>query len=579
MFLVRHGDPGFTSDSLTAARAQFARHGFTPREYDMGGWTLLHAPQILGGPPSVLVSGEDLVAVAGTLTCDGRMGTPALEALLQAAGQPEPDWHRIGGQFVALVRRGGRTFLFTDFFGAFQIFHDPGMRFFSTSLLAATQVLPRVSFDPQGVYEFAFNVTPIGDDTIFAELKTLGPDRSIELTVEGALPHPLAKPLPVQIETGDLPARIAVHRDRLMANVEAHVGWFGDQVNCALSGGLDSRLVLAALRAAGSRPRLFVYGDPDTADVTIAQRIAAAEGMEIDWMDKGGWRTFPPDAFPEHVARNFEIYDGIPNFGSLFENGANADALEARHRNGALSASGGCGEVFRNFFFLPDRPLTAAAVVRTFFARYRVADTTNEFDEQSFLRRLEDKVLAALGRPGDRHRLPRAVIEQVYPRVRCRALFGREISIEARYGAYLMPFLDHRLVTEAMRLPLPSKNAGRFEAGLLASIDPALAAHPSAYGHNFRSGPNARHRFDEWSTRIRPIWLRQKSYLLRRRLGPMADEHGGLLSPDYLSRVVDLSFPVMRRFFRTDAIADSSIIRRIANLEYFAARLGSRLTA
>src|SRR5690606_9255772 len=216
---------------------QFARHGFTAHDYDIGGWTLLHAPPILGGPPSILVAGDDLVAVAGTLTCDGKLGKPALEALLQAAGQGEPDWNRIGGQFVALVRRGGRTFLFTDFFGAFQIFHDAGMGFFSTSLLAASRILPRVSFDPQGVYEFAFNVTPIGNDTVFAELKTLGPDRTIELTAEGARPHALAKPLPTQIESGDMPARIAAHRDRLMANVEAHVAWFGDRVNCALSGG------------------------------------------------------------------------------------------------------------------------------------------------------------------------------------------------------------------------------------------------------------------------------------------------------------------------------------------------------
>jgi hypothetical protein len=33
----------------------------------------------------------------------------------------------------------------------------------------------------------------------------------------------------------------------------------------------------------------------------------------------------------------------------------------------------------------------------------------------------------------------------------------------------------------------------------------------------------------------------------------------------------------MRRFFEVGRIADSSMMRRIANLEYFASRLGSRL--
>ncbi len=86
------------------------------------------------------------------------MGRPALEALLRDATLPEPDWSRLGGQFVALVQRGGRSFLLTDYFAVFQLFHDREMPLFSTSLLSAAAALPRLSFDPQGVYEFAFNV-------------------------------------------------------------------------------------------------------------------------------------------------------------------------------------------------------------------------------------------------------------------------------------------------------------------------------------------------------------------------------------------------------------------------------------
>ena len=59
----------------------------------------------------------------------------------------------------------------------------------------------------------------------------------------------------------------------------------------------------------------------------------------------------------------------------------------------------------------------------------------------------------------------------------------------------------------------------------------------------------------------------------------MADEHGGLLTDAFVGKVVDLDFPVMRRFFRTERINDSSLMRRIANLEYLAAYLGSKLVA
>jgi len=578
LFLVRTRDPGFADAALAGARAQFALHGFSDcTERSLPGWRMLHAPHILGGPESLLVEGDDLVAVAGTLTFDGKMGRPALEALLRTAALPAPDWTRLGGQFVALIRRAGRSFLLTDYFAAFQLFHDPEMRFFSTSLLAAAGALPRLRFDPQGVYEFAFNVVPIGNDTLFTGLKTLGPDAVAELGEDQAVLHRVAKPLPDAATATPLGERIVAHRDRLTGVVRSHVGHFGDRIFCPLSGGLDSRLVLAALRAEGCRPHVYVYGPPGSPDVEIARAIGAAQGFAVECLDKEAARKLAPDDFAALVERNFHQYDALPNYGELFENGMNAVARDARHAGGALAASGGCGEIFRNFFFLPDRPASAATVARTFFARFARGDATDLFDEKEFLRAIEDKILAALGLAGDRSRLPRAILEQVYPRVRCRSAFGREISLEGRHGAYLMPFLDHRVVAEAMTLPMALKHVGRFEAMLLDAIDPALARQPSAYGHDFATPPDRRHRFSEWSTRIRPAWFRQRSYALRRRLGPVSDEHGGLLTPDYLGRVIDLEYPAMRRYFHTERITDSGMMRRIACLEYFAAHLGGRL--
>ena len=433
LFVVRTDDRDFADAALTGARDQFARHGFAaPRARTLPGWQLLHAPHILGGPDSFLEQGEDFVAVAGTLVCDGRLGRAALEALLAMGGRP--DWDRIGGQFVALVHRAGRSFLFTDYFAAFQMFRDVEARLFSTSFLAAARALPRLSFAPQAVYELAFNVVPIGDDSVFAELKLLGPDAMVELGPDAAVFSALAKPLPeAPAEIGE-DDRLAAHRERLSAIVGAHAAHFGDRICCPLSGGLDSRLVLAALRAEGRHPNVYVYGRPGSEDVEIARRIGAALDFDVAWTDKSAHPPVGEDAFPEQVERNFQEYDGLPVYGEIFDAGANAAARDARHPGGGLSASGGCGEIYRNFFYLPDRPASAATVARSFFARYDTRDLTAAFDERAFLRNVEDKILAALGRPGERGRLPRPLIEQVYPRLRCRSFFGREISLEGRYG-------------------------------------------------------------------------------------------------------------------------------------------------
>jgi asparagine synthase (glutamine-hydrolysing) len=580
LFLVRDRDPEFAAAAVAKAREQFARHGVGAlTEVARNGWRLFHAPYILGGPDTLRIEGEDFVAVAGTLAFDGKVGGDALAALLREVSPERLDFSRMVGQFAAVVHRNKRTFLFGDYFGAFQVFHDRERRFFSSSFLTAANVLPRLTFDRQAVYELAFNVVPLGDDTVFSELKMLGPDQLIELTREGAVLRPCAKPLPDGPMKEPLQERIERHRHRLMEVVRSHADLFPREVACPLSGGLDSRLALGSLRSAGVRPNVYVYGGAGSPDVEVSRRIGEAEGFDVEWIDKGARPLPPPDGFAEQVERNFQEYDALPVNGEIFESGANAAARDARHPHGGLAVSGGCGEVYRNFFYLPDRPISAANLARTFFARYHRPDLTEAFDENAFLISVEDKILSALGAPNERGKLPRALIEQIYPRLRCRSFFGREISLESRHAPYLMPFLDQGVVSEASKLTLQLKNCGRFEAMLLEAIDPALARLPSAYGHPFAERPGARHVLSELATRSRPAWLRQKSYALQRRLGRVGSGTDPLLEPAYLGRVIDLDYPVMRRFFRMDRIADDELRRRIACLEYLAARLGSRISA
>jgi hypothetical protein len=565
---------------LADARAQFVRHGFgDPREVVTPTHRGFHVPYIHGGPEMLFRRGDDFVAAAGTLLFDGRFGTAALEALLDAFELPFTDWERLDGQFALLVHKAGRTSLLTDFFGAFQLFHDRRFDVASTSFLATAGGMPRLTWSTQGVYEFAFNVFPLGDDTVFDEVRRLGPDVQIELGAD-PIRHAVAKPLPAEVTATPLPERIERTAARLRAQTNAFATEWGDRMQCPLSGGLDSRLALALLRDRGIAPHVYVYGDPGSEDVEVARAIGAAEGFPVELFQKAAWRRLEPDAYAEQVERNFHETDALVTDGGLFDNGGNAAARHARQAGGQLAVSGGCGEVFRNFFYLPGRPLSARDVAEAFFARFTLADATGAFDPDAFLSTIEAKALAALGLPPEMRRpLPRPMIEQLYPRLRCRAFFGREISLVGRHGGYFMPFFDRAIIEEALTLPLELKNLGRFEAALLTHIDPRLARHMSAYGHSFDAPPTREHRLSEWSTRMRPVWMRRRSYALRRRLGTLGDEHGGLLTPIYLGRVLDLHFPHMRRFFRMKSVADSGLYRRIATLEYLGQFAEDRLTA
>lgn len=575
LFLLRDDRPDETAALLARARTALARQGFDRlTERVLPGWRMLHAAPLLGGGAALVSRGRDVLAVAGTMMVGGHVGDAALAAAL-AAG-PALAHGRIGGQFVALMHREGRSTLFGDALAAFQLFCDADRRIFSTSLLAAAACLPSVRLNAQAVYEYAFNIVPVGNDTILSDLTLLPPDTMVELDSQGAVFRAVPRARTAELDPAiSLAERVARSRDRLMSVVEAHVAAFGDAIHCPLSGGFDSRLVLAALRAAGARPRVYVYGDPDSSDVRIARAIGAAEGFAVAHLDKAAFDCGDRDQLAETVAANFQAADALPTFGNIFGCG-NEAARNARHTGGALAVSGGAGEIYRDFFRLPDAPAPAEAVVRAFFSRFDARDTTALFDAHSFRRHIRDAVLDALDVPGETGPLPRALIEQAYPRVRCRALFGRELSLEARLSPYLMPFLDPDVIADAMTLPLPLKQAGRFQSMLIAAIDPALARHPSSYGHAFDGPPSAAHRRSEWVSRHRPLWLRERSYAIQRRMGTMDDDHG-TLDRTALAAVMDMSLPLMRRYFHVDRITDRGLWRRIAALEYFAQYLGSAL--
>jgi asparagine synthase (glutamine-hydrolysing) len=248
-----------------------------------------------------------------------------------------------------------------------------------------------------------------------------------------------------------------------------------------------------------------------------------------------------------------------------------------RQANGAITASGGCGEVFRNFFHLGRGRFRLRNIVEAFYSQYDPRTVTAVFDAQGYEAAIVRKMAEVFD--GFDGPLDRARVDQLYPAFRCRSFFGREISIVGRYGAYFMPFFEMPVVREALRLPLDQKDHGRFEAMLIARLDPKLAAYRSSYGGNFLEDLHWRARVDNISTMMRPTWLRRLSYRIKSRLGAeVEDGHGGLLAPAYLKTVIDLEYPVMRRYFRPERFRDDGLTRRVSTLEYLMQWLGSKVT-
>jgi hypothetical protein len=347
---------------------------------------------------------------------------------------------------------------------------------------------------------------------------------------------------------------------------------FGDRVRCALSGGYDSRLILAFLRRHGIKPSLYVYGRAAERDVQLAAEIARREGFVLDVIDKDNRPIIPAEVFLETAHRNFLATDGY-GYAGIFHNGAETEELTRRVLGDTIAIHGGGGEIFRNFFYLPNRGYTINKLLWSFYSQFNPAACTAGFDSGSYYHELERKVMDVLG--SDEPRLSRPAIEWLYHRFRCRAWNGKVDSISGRYGFTAMPYLERSITEHASALPLRWKNHGAYEAELIRRVDSRLAGYPSIYGHDFSGPPPLSRRLLDYLTYLRPPWLRRYTYRLKcfRRRG----DWPAYMASRYRDAVLPGGITVPRRLFRLDRVGDPLQYTRILSLEYVLRQFGSRV--
>ena len=135
--------------------------------------------------------------------------------------------------------------------------------------------------------------------------------------------------------------------------------------------------------------------------------------------------------------------------------------------------NGGGGEIFRNFFYLPDRPYSTKRFLWSFYNRFDPALCSERFDQVAYYRALAAKVKKAAGTTKDR--LTRKEIEFLYVGFRCRYWMGRNNGVNNALGYALTPFIDANVVPDANISPLKYKNSGKLEAAMIRQISPSLA--------------------------------------------------------------------------------------------------------
>ena len=221
----------------------------------------------------------------------------------------------------------------------------------------------------QGACEYVFNGVVSGNATVFDEVLLAPVSATIAVGEDclEILPHRL--PTPATVSAEPFEATIEQSMQLLDRYFAALAAGFGERVTCALSGGYDSRLILALLRRHGISPRVYVYGPPGDTDVELARAIAEGEGFALEIVDKDKQLAFTPGEFGAVAYGNFLESDGY-TWSGIFTNGAERTQRASRVNGNAMALNGGGGEIWRNFFYLLDRNYTPREILWSFYSQF-----------------------------------------------------------------------------------------------------------------------------------------------------------------------------------------------------------------
>ncbi len=562
------------TDSLSDLITHGMRNGFTTsHDETMGDFRFVAFKDLSGNtPPSATDDNGNSAFCFGSFIYKKKSGLSALEMFLRDFEPHSFDWSETIGHFVIVLSKNGKIYILNDGLGAAKIFMNSSNRIVSNSFVSQLYMNDKPKFHLQGCYEYVFAGSCYGNTTFVEDIVTVDPNSILRLETKNW--SVIRKKSPISHRKWSADATLSDVANHHLANLndvfEAIAGEFGDRIRVSMSGGYDSRLMLASLLRLDVKPRVFSYGDEDDIDVQIAKTVSREFNLEFFHIDKSLVQKPSPDDFAATAERNMFGFDGWKCDAGLM--GGNADYRDrlSRHVDGQVPLNGSLGEIYRNFFYLIDRKYSAMDIVSVFFSGYGSDGGGKFFDNARYRATLAGKIAQSIDRPPD-VKLDRGDIERIYPSFRGRYWTGHDAQINQRFGGMFFPYLEHAVITDTATTPLRHKNLGVLQGEMIHMQLPRLAEIRSGYGYPMRGKRPLSIRLKNTINNMRPPFVRRQGY--RFHVNKMQPRQS-TFSDKYLSSVIGNDYHYIDEIFNLNRLYSLSQFDRAVTLEYIGQKFG-----
>ena len=353
-----------------------------------------------------------------------------------------------------------------------------------TAAIPLAMLSPAAKLDPLGIAELLAFGQPLGTRTLFQGVEALpagtravlGRDHvSIATAIPDDRPAP-QRPLAAAADgiDGALARAVATLCETPPRSDGASAAPTPPPTpGVLLSGGLDSRLVLAHLVRAGALPRAYTFGERETADAVLAARVAAELCVPHTFA------PWTPAALAEVIAHAVWLTDGQVPAHHLH----GTDLLPALRREVAVQWNGFAGDaILGGSFAHPRYSLPGPLAPRLFAAFNRI------LREEDFARLLTPEAARELAGH------PRAALDAALTRIpdgpapeRARRFLLAErvgrlaavgLALDRHYLPVALPFATEPVLRVMHELRLAERRYGRALSRALVQHFPPLAAIP-----------------------------------------------------------------------------------------------------
>jgi len=339
----------------------------------------------------------------------------------------------------------------------------------SSSSLALATAFPS-TVDTEAIAEWLAFGHFMSQRTFFNEVRKLRPGETLRCDGSGCTS--LGCWTPPFSETSDLPTREFIAT--LLASVSACAT--GEEAAAELTGGLDSRVVLAALLSIGARTLTWTLGEEDSSElrtVSSLRRRVCFPHLRIA-LDE-----FPARAH-ELVGAMHSASDGEVN---ALEYAPLLLAFEQLESVRDVSISGSGGEVARGFYYAalrdPRGRLRGISLpmllMKTTSATAGARSCVNAaaFGDAVPARVAHDLLADYVA--GSPAISSSSILDDIYLRGRMQRFAGRNVTTTGLFCRQALPYFSNEFVATALSLPREAKSGGRTMRVALKALDRGLS--------------------------------------------------------------------------------------------------------